>query len=556
LIHSEEIENLARKRILVVGLDGAPYELFSSWIGEYKLPTFAKIAEKGVFGNLTSTIPPCTAAAWSSFLTGKNPGKHGVYEIIARKPGGYGITPVNASYRRGRDILDILSNHRKKVVALNVPFTYPPKKVNGFMVTGMITPPGANNFTYPSSLKRELEKKLGYRVHNSITYREGGEIEFLQDLYEVTERRFEATIYLMRRCDWDLFMVVFNGTDQIQHALWKYMNGDGHAKKYRDAIFTFYEKMDKIMKELLDFVDKKTTVIVLSDHGASTLRKWIHINNFLMDLGLLKLNDGLLTRIKYFIFKLGITPLSMYRLLLKLGYGDIRKKVRREKILRFTQLFLSLSDVNWSETKAFAIPGMGQIYINVKGREPRGVVNRGKEYAVLRDFLIEKLNELEDPETGEKVIEKVFKKEEIFHGPYLDQAPDLQYLPKIPFMTAPEHEFGSNSLLSPVFGISSRHTINGILLLRGPDIKSGVTIDNAEIIDLAPTILYIMGLPVPSDMDGKVLTDALVPSRLESEGIVYEASSSEERRRVEYPFSAEEEEEIKKRLRALGYLAG
>jgi predicted AlkP superfamily phosphohydrolase/phosphomutase len=546
---------LAKTRILVIGLDGAPFNLVSPWIKEDKLPNIAKIARKGAFGKLTSTIPPCTAAAWSSFLTGKNPGKHGVYEIIARKKDSYDITPVNASYRQGQTILDLLGKHGKIVVALNIPFTYPPKEVNGCMVTGMITPPKADDFTYPPSLKLELERNLReYRVHNRTTYREGGENEFLKDLHLVTDMRAEAALYLMDSYDWDFFMVVFNGTDQIQHALWKYMEDDKSSNQYQDAISLFYEKVDQVVGELLKKIDQYTTVIILSDHGATLLRKWIHLNNFLMQLGLLKLNRYIQTQFRYLAFKLGITPLSIYKLLLKLGLGGIRKRISREKAHRLTRFFLNLSDVNWSETKAFAIPGMGQIYVNLRGREPEGSVSIGKEYEALRVSLMKKLEELKDPETGENVIENVYRKEEIYSGPFLDQAPDIQCLPKVPYGTAPEHEFGSSSLVSSVFGISARHTMDGILLISGPNIKSGTTITNAEMVDLTPTILYSLNLPLPRDMDGDVLTEVFTSSHTKSNPIAYVEVSIEEAKE-KYEFSVSEEEELKDRLKGLGYLS-
>jgi predicted AlkP superfamily phosphohydrolase/phosphomutase len=539
----------------VIGLDGAPYKLLMPWIQQKKLPNLARLVNSGVSSKLISTIPPCTAAAWSSFLTGMNPGKHGIFEIITRRPCSYSIIPVNASHRQSIDIFDILSSHNKQIIALNVPFTYPPKKINGFMITGMITPPRANNFTYPLSLQNELNKNFKkYKVHTTTTYKEGNEELFLKDLYEITAMRKDVALHFMKTYEWDVFMIVFNGTDQIQHGFWKYFHSNNNSGKYRDAIFRFYKKMDEIIGELLTTIDSNTNVIILSDHGAERLEKWIHINTLLLKLGLLKMKGGVLSRVKYLLFKHGFTPLSIYKILLRLKFGKVRKRVTQGTLRRLMHSFsLTISDVDWSKTKAYAIPGMGQLFINLKGREAQGIVELGNDYDELRELLISELHKLRDSETGKKVINTVFKKESIYSGPFLLQAQDIQFLPNTAYTTAPETEFGSNKILSSVFGISAKHTLDGILVLNGPKMKKGIQLRRAEIIDVAPTILYLMGIPIPLDMDGKVLSPGLRSSYLERNPILYDQFKNEIRKST-YKFSAKDEEEIKDRLRNLGYL--
>jgi len=214
--------------------------------------------------------------------------------------------------------------------------------------------------------------------------------------------------------------------------------------------------------------------------------------------------------------------------------------------------FLSLSDVDWLRTKAYAVGG--QIFINLKGREPEGIVEPGVEYEGVRDEIIEKLKKLEDPLVNGKVVGKVFKKEEIYSGRYLDRAADIIFLPRRAEMLAfADFEFSSNRLLEQPYAISGTHRMNGILLVAGKNIRKRVRIQGAAITDIAPTILCSLGLPIPDDMDGRVLTEIFNEDFLAASPIQYSSVSRTERRgRSEY--SRDEEKEIVERLKSLGYL--
>lgn len=561
LNHKESVKMKRKARVFVIGLDGATFDLILPWIKEGRLPSLSYMMKNGVYGELKSVIPILTPAAWSSFMTGKNPGKHGVVDFFTREKDSYAITVVNSTHRSAKEIWTILSENGKKVGIVNVPLTYPPKSVNGFMITGMMTPPKSQDFVYPSSLKEEVVKVAGGTLDPMFTYLEREEV-FLSDVFNSTKKSAEISLHLNEKIKPDFFMVVFNGTDYIQHKFWKHMDPKHpeHKKensvKYRKIFLEYYKEIDRILGKFLKIADEQTTVIVMSDHGAGPLHKYIHINSWLLQMGLLKLKSRLRTRLKCFLYKIGITPEKIFNALFSMRPPTIRIKTNRtDKKLRniSSKFFISFSDVNWYRTKAYSL-GSG-LYINLKGREPSGTVNPGREYESLREQISTWLYRVKDPETGEFVIEKVYKKEEIYNGPYLEMLPDIILVPKSGYMIFDEHEFAADSIITQAKAVSAAHKINGILLMSGAGIKKDMALQNVSIMDVAPTILHLLALPVPKDMDGRVLEEALDASYLRLNPIRYVEKTFDSRRTfVKKRYSKEDEERIKSRLRSLGYI--
>jgi predicted AlkP superfamily phosphohydrolase/phosphomutase len=550
-------------RVFVVGLDGATFDLLRPWMEAGHLPTLEKLAREGCTGRMTTTVPPVTAPAWTSFMTGKNPGKHGLYDFRKRTKGSYDFVPVSSANREGRAIWDIIGQAGRRVIVVNVPMTYPPQPVNGLMITGMLTPRGRDNFTHPSGLQKELEEKIGkYIIFPEEVYAKGQVDGFLGALYQAAAKRLEAVRYLMQAYPWDFFMVVFNETDVIQHGLWSCMDADhprhdpAESHLYGDAILKFYQWLDRALTEIMAELDSNTLLMVMSDHGAGPLYSFMYANNLLADVGLLQFKKQPLARLKRLSFKLGVTPRNVYGLLLKVGLGRLRRSLdkRRGGYSLLKKWFLSFSDVDWSRTEAYSVGPIGQIYINLKGREPQGIVHPGKEYERVRTRITDTLETLSSPGSGESLIKHIYKKEELYWGKHLNDAPDIVFLPrKLETVALGDFEFPSNCLIEPAYGISAHHRMEGILLLSGKNIRSGVKLHEAEITDLAPTILYALDLPIPDDMDGKVLTQVFDESALNVRPVRYSDSSSDAAHSgLEY--TEEDEEEIVKRLRGLGYL--
>jgi predicted AlkP superfamily phosphohydrolase/phosphomutase len=519
-------------RVLVIGLDGATPQLLFPWAEEGKLPNLANLIKEGVSGKLRSTIPPITAAAWVSFMTGKSPGKHGVVDFVQRKLGSYEIPEFNpvksasegksgidlsvisAATIHTQKIWDILSENGKRVGVMHVPITYPPKKVNGFMITGLGTPSPESNFTYPHKLREKILGE-GYKIHITELDVENNEDAALRDMRDTEEKRCEIAINLMREYnDWDFFFVMFEATDFIQHLFWKHTDPEHHAhepekaKKYGDAILGCYQLLDEQIGKIWENVDEKgTTVIIMSDHGGGPLNKLFYINQWLMDLDLIKLKKE---RKKRIALKLGLSEENIRNMLITLGLKGIIKKIPGNIRGRMPKAYTS-ADFDWKKTKAYSVGGWGFIYLNLIGREREGIVS-GEEYQSLRNYIIEKLYKLKDPDTGENVVKEVYKKEDLYNGQPSDQLPDLILITD-ESMDCNHSITKESSVLVPSFPKKSgNHRRDGIVIMKGKNIKKDLIIENAEIIDIAPTILYLMGVPIPSDMDGKVLKDAFESS--------------------------------------------
>ncbi len=554
---------MSSEKIFVLGLDGASPRVIESLIELGRLPTFRKLREEGVAGNLRTTIPPITGSAWSSFMTGKNPGKHGIFDFIHRKEGTYQLSPINAKLREGRSFWSRAGEAGKKVCIFNVPVTYPPEKVNGIMVTGMLTP-NKMDYTFPPSLVKDLDRVTGgYRIHITESYSVGREEQFLKHLEEMTEMRKRAMEYLFGLEDWDIFIAIFEGTDVIQHELWhcsdpSHFRHDPSQEKYLDVIPAYYEKMDAILKQVMEqWIGPEWNLIVMSDHGAGPLYKLLYVNNFLMKKGFLKLKTGILPSVRNLLFRQGVVPMTFYHLLLKMGLGRLKKKARfgqSESLLK--PFFLSFEDVDWSKTRAYSIGSTaGQVYINLKGREPEGIVQPGAEFEGVREAIIEELKGLKDEETGQPVVREIYRKEELYSGPHLREAPDIVFLPRdLEIAAFGEYEFASHRVLDPSRGVSGSHRMDGLLMMKGKRIRQGAAIEDAEIIDLAPSILHLLDLPVPREMDGKVLGSAFLDRSFEEAPVRYVEEEGASGFHPDEVYTETEEEELKERLRSLNYL--
>jgi predicted AlkP superfamily phosphohydrolase/phosphomutase len=550
------------RRVFAIGLDGATLDLIGPWAAEGKLPHLARIMAEGSYGTLRSTIPPVTGPAWTSFMTGKNPGKHGVGDFLHRVSGQYDRAPVNSTSIRAEPFWVTAGRFGKKVGILNVPVTYPPYEVNGFLVSGLLTPRNTDGFTYPPELAAELQEAIGgYRVNLDHFYSEGSGERFLSDLRDLVDRRTRAAKHLRDRYEWDFFMVHYIATDWVQHFLWHCMDpahpryNEYEAQAYGGAILDLYRQIDDAVGELTASLDQDTVVLVMSDHGFGPFHKYIYLNNWLLENGLLCLKQGFRTRLKQALFWKGITPSFVYGVLDKLGGVRVAfkasKKQRHDLLSTF---FLSWKDIDWTRTKAYSFGNVGQVFINLRGREPQGIVEPGTEYEELREQIVSMLSELRDPEKGAQLIEHVYRREEVYSGDQAEDLADLLMLPlNMEYGATGLSAFVSNEVVEPSFAYSGSHRMEGVLMLKGSGVKRGQTTHDAQIVDMAPTILHLLGLPVSRDMDGRVLTEVLDERFLASRRIEYTDETSEPGS-PERGLSEEEAEQVTERLRGLGYV--
>jgi predicted AlkP superfamily phosphohydrolase/phosphomutase len=548
-------------KMMIIGLDGVPLDLIQHWAQSGHLPTLQGLMEAGAVGALQSTIPPTSGPSWSSFVTGMNPGKTGIYDFLYRREGTYHFPPVNASLRGGTTIWRYLSDAGYRVGVLNLPMSYPVETVNGFMVSGWMTPYAANDYIYPFELADELKEAVGeYRIYPTETFTESRRESFLKATHDLLDMRTRTAVYLARTQRWDLFMTVFFDTDRVLHQLWHYLNPnhvwrtDHEDKEW--VLRDYFRSVDNSIAQLLDCADEDTQVIILSDHGMGQANNFIVLNNWMLDTGLLRLKRDAWTRLKAFMFRRGFTLRNVHQLADRLGLARQAEYVAGYFVDHLLKMvFLSFLDVDWSRSRAYSFGRhLGSVYVNLKGREPHGIVEPGAEYEAVRDEIERLAYEFRDPRTGQPLIGQVLRREEIYNGPYLERAPDLILRPREPsdifFGLA---DFGHRDTVSTVYRYSGMHRDYGMLIMRGPEIRRGSSIEGAAIQDLAPTILHTMGLPVPSDMDGRVLQEVFTAEYVKAFPVeVAEPKSAKTAAHAGY--TEEGEKEIMERLQGLGYL--
>jgi predicted AlkP superfamily phosphohydrolase/phosphomutase len=548
-------------KVFIAGLDGATFDLIRPWAAAGELPTLHRLMTEGTWGPLESTIPPMTSPAWPSFATGKYPAKHGVFDFVAARGGTFNV--INATAVGARALWDILSAHGSSVGVMNVPVTYPPHAVNGFMITGLLSPSNAQ-ITYPSDLLTRYNGKLPrYRVMPTVQYKPGNEEAFIQDLEALVDIRAEFAAQLMQdHRPWDFMMVHFLATDLVQHALWRHMD-PSHPRHepgnpFQDAILHIYQHVDAALGRLLATLDGETTVMVMSDHGFGPLHGVVNLNMLLLKEGLLRLKRDPLTQIRAFLSQHGMTPAQAYEWLVRLNLQNIVSRVSKSTRNAVFNKFLSFDDIDWSRTIAYSLGHMGQVYVNVKGREPNGIVERGVDCERACERVISALYTLTTPD-GRPMVERIIRKHEITAGEHADEGPDLHVmLDGYRYISCPLFATDGNVISKQIRGDSGCHRLHGILIAQGPHIRAGGQVKSARIVDLAPTTLHLMGHPTPGDMDGHVLTGILTPAFLARYPAQVEATAAQTSQGADsqqpYFLSDQEEAELELRLKGLGYL--
>jgi predicted AlkP superfamily phosphohydrolase/phosphomutase len=540
-----------RRRVLVLGLDGATFDIIRPLSEAGRLPNLARLMDEGAWGVLDSTLPPVTIPAWISMMTGMNPGRLGLFDLLKRD--GYGVEPNGYCFASHAPIWKILNSYGVRTGMINIPGTYPPEEVDGFMVTGMMTPSKESAYSFPSKLQTDLgESGLDYEIDlPSWQYFE--ERAFYKDAIKVTEKRGRAAKYLMEHIPCDFYMVVFTSPDRIHHLLWD----------KRETVEDYWEELDRVLGGLLDAVGDETTVYVVSDHGFGPLERTFFVNEWLRRNGFLRAKRKINERA---IVKLGRIAERLYRFLgerelLKPVAGVLFKVVGIERLQRYTYTYLSNARlegrVNWSKTKAFSsvhTPHFGQIYLNTEGKMLEGCVQEN-ERDELVSALIEKLRVLKDPRTGASVNVEVYSSRDVYTGPHLDEAPEIIFMLdggrcEIDAKVGEERLFVEGA---PLTGWKGTHTRDGIFIARGPEVRQGFRVEKASILDVAPTLLYSFGIPMQDEMDGRVLDE-----------IFKDASGFSERSAVKpmmdgetdvSSFDDEEKALIEERLRKLGYIS-
>ena len=556
-------------RVMVIALDGATWNLARPWMAAGFMPHLAKLVAEGVSAEMHAELPPSSVPNWPAFMTGKNAGQHGcVWWLKPDASGRRDRVPIDARSVQGDTLWSYLSAKGKRVIVQNVPVTYPVEPVNGVLISGLLTPRTANDFVYPASLKPELDTAVGgYQIYPEGNYARGREQAYLEALLFNIRQHAQAADFLLSQHAWDFFILVLGPTDEGAHKYWHYLDPHHHlyqaanAAQFGDSIQQMYRAADAAIGQLVAHARAEDTVIVMSDHGFGPVERFFLPNNFLIQQGHLKLKSTGRTALKSLLFRLGFTPRNIYPLGKQIlaflrGSNQLRQRLdpARQGKSPLRKIFLSDDDIDWSRTRAFASGFLfSQIYLNLRGREPEGIVG-ATEYETLREQLIKELTQVINPATGQPHYSKIYRREELYSGPLVAAQPDLICAPA-DFRTVDSGmDFRSNKLFETDSALSGTHRVEGIFAMRGPGVKRGAEIPPIRIYDFAPTIIHRLGLPVPNDMDGKVVTAAFEPDELAAHPVEL-APALNARLGPGMVFSAEEEETITERLRDLGYLS-
>src|SRR6266487_5589163 len=285
-------------RLLIIGLDAATFDLICPWIAQGKLSTLAGLMKNAAWGRLASIVPPITPPAWTSFMTGKNPGKHGIFHFLEARPSTYELSYLNGASRRAKTIWRMLSDAGYTVGTINIPFTYPPEHLNGFQISGMDTPSEKSPFVYPAELHSELVNLLG-RFQFDLRYldymsNDPRRQQVLAEMEKLDHQWLSASLYLMEKHPADVMMFTFMSIDTVQHHFWHYMDPTHYlhnpaaVERFGDAVLRVYQRLDEAVGQILKKRSSETSVLIVSDHGGGpTSDRVVYLNRYLAQLGLL-----------------------------------------------------------------------------------------------------------------------------------------------------------------------------------------------------------------------------------------------------------------------------
>lgn len=471
------IRNLLRsirpqgKKVFVLGLDcAAPELVFDRWKDD--LPNLWSLASEGIYGELDSSIPAITVPAWSSMLSGRDPGELGIYGFRNRADYSYdGRFIATSNYVRVKRVWDYLSEADLTSVVIGVPQTYPIRPLNGHLISGFLAPGIQSDFTYPADLKAEVLSLTPEYDVDVPQFRTDDKDWLLEQIWDMTEKRFQIAEHLLTTKPWDFFMLMEIGVDRIHHGFWSY-HDPGHRRyqpgnRFENVIHDYYKYIDQKLGEWRAMLDDDTIILVVSDHGAKRMDGGICINEWLWREG-------------YLAFKQDPEP---------------------DELTSIDEM-----EIDWTRTKAWGNGGYyGRVFLNVEGREPQGVVPAG-EFEGLRNELSERLSAIPDP-SGKAIGTRVFRAEELYQS-VAGVPPDLMvYFGDLFWRSVGSLGHGGIYTFENDTGPDDcNHAQNGLFIYNDPrQSLGGARVNDAQLMDVTTTLLQAFGLTVPEELQGMSL---------------------------------------------------
>jgi predicted AlkP superfamily phosphohydrolase/phosphomutase len=542
---------VASPTLTVIGLDAMTPLVLEPLRAAGAVPHLDRLLAQGASGVLRSTTHPLTPQAWTTMFTGVGAGRHGIWDFHERDESGYGLRPVNGSYRREPAVWQRLSAAGRRVGVINVPFTWPVDDVNGFALAGFDAYGRRDGFATPPGLLEELEARFGPLVQDhAFPVTSDGRID-LGQVRRTAEQRVELTLWLAERFDPELLVVVFMAADHAHHLGWDEWERSGPAS----SLAKVYGILDEAVGALAAALGGD--IMLVSDHGAGPLNGVVNLNAWLAERGLLEyagaaelMRGGQLQRMA------AARALALWRRLPL----DLRTRIKQRLggLRERSYELQNYSVVDFERTQAFAYGTFGNIVVNTMGRERTGTVAPGAEYELVRDTIASGLRELRDPSTGRPIVAAVHRREELFSGPQLECVPDLvvefvdyEWLGKGNLKSRTETIWDRVEIAGTDAAYVGSHRHEGIVALSGPSAAPGGLFASIE--DIAPTIQYLLGEPIPESMEGRLIDAAIDPALLESRPPAYAAGDVELTGGVR-AFADDEAGEVQDRLRGLGYI--
>jgi len=503
--------NSLNPKILIIGIDGGTWKILDDAIEQGFMPYLQKLIKEGAYGSVSSTIPPISPSAWGTIQTGKDALKNHVYDFYSFNKITKELKIVNSTFLKNT-IWDILSSVGKKVAAVNVPMTYPPRKVNGFIISGILTPSINSDFIYPPELKHKiLEKVPNYQLKYTDEKRYGNPIanmeNFVNQRIKNLKDRTKVCLFLLYNYKLDILMVNFQANDILQHSLWGYIERDHvlYNNKIREYIFNnFHRTLDFCIETLVEESKKilggDLLTMIISDHGFESHIKQFYLGDWLYRNKLLIIKTG---SIKTFFRKKIVEFIEKMRLqrYLAIIFKILKNLINKINIFKSRDARIkymrNIIDMEKSKVYSTGIGLYGSIFIFAEG------TTREKYIKILK----KKLLDLRDPKTNSPFIKNIFMKEEVYDGDQPNLIPDLIIQPINGYSLTGMYK-GKKHLLEKINIKESesigKHNDKGIIILNSPSVLKK-KIDGATLKDIVPTILNYFGLPISKEIEGNVL---------------------------------------------------